>query len=183
MALHLPQGADDAARDLLEAELRTRFAASGELAIYSNHTLRGRVLEVFDQTFAVTYVLRAIAVFVGAVGIALGLGILVAERQRETGVLRAIGASPRQVGGLVMGEAGWIGLHSAIAGLACGGALAVVLAQVVNRAFFGWTIDMAVPWAELLWLPVWVCALAMAAALLPARRAARIPVAESVREE
>lgn len=183
MALHLPDDADEEMRVRLESELRSRFAAAGELAIYSNQTLRGRVLEVFDQTFAVTYVLRAIAVFVGAVGIALGLGILVAERQRETGVLRAIGASPRQVGGLVMGEAGWIGLHSAIAGLACGAALAVALAQVVNRAFFGWTIDMAVPWRELLWLPVWVCALAMAAALVPARRAARVPVAESVRDE
>ena len=183
MALHLPEHAGDSAREALEAELRQRFAASGELAIYSNRALRQRVLEVFDQTFAVTYVLRAIAVIVGVVGIALGLGILVTERQRETGVLRAIGASPGQVGGLVMGEAGWIGLHSALAGLACGGVLAVALAQVVNRAFFGWTIDMAVPWNELLWLPLWVCALAMAAALLPARRAARVPVAESVREE
>lgn len=183
MALHLPEGAGDDGRAVLEAELRQRFASAGELAVYSNRALRQRVLDVFDQTFAVTYVLRAIAVIVGVVGIALGLGILVAERQRETGVLRAIGASPRQVGGLVMGEAGWIGLHSALAGLACGGVLAVALAQVVNRAFFGWTIDMALPWRELLLLPLWVCALAMAAALAPARRAARVPVAESVREE
>ena len=51
----------------------------------SNRDLRTRVFEIFDQTFAVTYVLRTIAVIVAIVGICLTLTTLIAERSRELG--------------------------------------------------------------------------------------------------
>ncbi len=69
------------------------------------------------------------------------------EREREIGVLRAIGASRRQVLGIFLGEAALIGLTASIVGLLSGSLLAVILTWVVNKAFFGWTIAFSYPLA------------------------------------
>ena len=90
LALYLKK---DANPEAVAEEFRDRFSAKGEFSIYSNRLLRTRIFEIFDQTFAVTYVLRTIAVLVAVVGIFLGLTTLVTERSRELGIMRAIGAS------------------------------------------------------------------------------------------
>ena len=70
IALYLKAGADPAE---IGNDFRQHFSRSGEFSIYSNRLLRTRIFEIFDQTFAVTYVLRAIAVIVAIVGIFLNL--------------------------------------------------------------------------------------------------------------
>ncbi|MGH7936584.1 MAG: ABC transporter permease, partial [Chthoniobacterales bacterium] len=165
------------------ADFRSRFSHRGEFSIYSNRALRTRIFEIFDQTFAVTYVLRTIAVIVAVVGIFLGLTTLVAERARELGVLRSIGASARQVQRLLLWESGMIGLLASLLGIVSGLCLAVVLTGVINRAFFGWTIQLAFPWASLAWTPLWIVAAAIFAGWIPAWRASRINVAEAIRSE
>ena len=90
LGLYLKKGADP---EKVAEAFRGRFSKSGEFSIYSNRLLRTRIFEIFDQTFAVTYVLRTIAVLVAIVGIFLGLTTLVTERSRELGVMRSIGAS------------------------------------------------------------------------------------------
>ena len=128
---------------------RDRFSQRGEFSTYSNRLLRTRIFEIFDQTFAVTYVLRTIAVLVAVVGIFLGLTTLVTERSRELGVLRSIGASAAQIRRLLLWESGMIGLLASVLGLASGLCLSLVLTGVINRAFFGWTIQLAFPWWSL----------------------------------
>ncbi|MDQ6861248.1 MAG: FtsX-like permease family protein [Verrucomicrobiota bacterium] len=167
----------------LTSDFRARFSQTGQFIVLSNRELRVRVFEIFDQTFAVTYVLRTIAVIVAIVGICLTLTILIAERSRELGVLRAIGASVVQVRKLLLWESAMIGLLAALVGLASGLCLSVVLTGVINRAFFGWTIQLAFPWGSLAFTPVWIVAAAILAGLLPAWRAGRLVVAEALREE
>ena len=164
-------------------QFRRRFSGHGEFAIYSNRLLRTRIFEVFDQTFAVTYVLRTIAVLVAVVGIFLGLTTLVAERSRELGVLRSIGASAAQIRRLLLWESGMIGVLASVLGIASGLCLSLVLTGVINRAFFGWTIQLAFPWTSLAWTPVWIIAASVAAGWIPAWRASRLNIAEAVRSE
>lgn len=180
IAVYLKKGSE--ARALME-DFRRRFSALGEFSIYSNRTLRTRIFEIFDQTFAVTYVLRTIAVVVAVIGIFLGLTTLVAERTQELGVLRAIGASAAQIRRLLLWESGMIGLLASVLGLAAGLCLAIVLTGVINRAFFGWTIQLAFPWASLAGTPLWIVAAALVAGWIPAWRAGRLNVAEAVRSE
>ncbi len=170
-----PQGLAD--------DFRRQFSHRGEFSIYSNRALRTRIFEIFDQTFAVTYVLRTIAVLVAVVGIFLGLTTLVAERAHELGVLRSIGASAAQVQRLLLWESGMIGLLASALGMAAGLCLALVLTGVINRAFFGWTIQLAFPWASLAWTPLWIVAAAIVAGWIPAWRAGRLNVAEAIRSE
>jgi putative ABC transport system permease protein len=173
----------DASPQVVGDAFRTHFSQRGEFSIYSNRALRTRIFEIFDQTFAVTYVLRTIAVVVAVVGIFLGLTTLVAERSHELGVLRAIGASAGQVQRLLLWESGMIGLLASLLGIAAGFCLALVLTGVINRAFFGWTIQLAFPWLSLAWTPLWIIAAAVLAGWIPAWRAGRLNVSEAVRSE
>jgi len=180
LGLYLKKGADP---ETVAEAFRDRFSKSGEFSIYSNRLLRTRIFEIFDQTFAVTYVLRTIAVLVAIVGIFLGLTTLVTERSRELGVMRSIGASAAQIRRLLLWESGMIGLLASALGLASGLCLSLILTGVINRAFFGWTVQLAFPWWSLAWTPIWIVAAAVVAGWIPAWRAGRINVAEAVRSE
>lgn len=167
----------------LGTELREKFGTGAEYAIYSNASLRGRIFEIFDQTFAVTYVLRTISVIVAVLGVSLTLTTLVTEREREIGIMRAIGSSATQVRRAFLAESVLIGLLASIVGLAAGACLAMVLTWVINLAFFGWTVQLRYPWDLLAWTPVWIIGAAALAGLLPAARAARIQPAAALRSE
>ena len=167
----------------LATEFRSKYGTRGEYSVYTNADLRRRIMDIFDQTFAVTSVLRAIAVFVAVAGVVLSLTTLIIEREREIGVLRSQGASPGQIKGLVFTEAGLIGLFASIVGIACGAAMAMVLTWVINKAFFGWTIELRYPLDVLFGTPLWIIPAAVAAAWLPALRASRIPPAQALRFE
>jgi putative ABC transport system permease protein len=176
--LHDPKKADT-----IGAELRDKFGKDTEYAIYSNASLRQRIFEIFDQTFAVTYVLRTISVIVAVLGVSLTLTTLVTEREREIGIMRAIGSSSGQVRRAFLAESALIGLLASVVGLAAGACLAMVLTWVINLAFFGWTVQLRYPWDLMAWTPVWIIAAAAVAGLLPATRAARIQPATALRSE
>ena len=176
--LHDPRQADS-----LGAELRQHFGRDTEYAIYSNASLRQRIFQIFDQTFAVTYVLRTISVIVAVLGVSLTLTTLVTEREREIGMMRAIGASADQVRRAFLAESALIGLLASIVGLAAGACLAVVLTWVINLAFFGCTVQLRYPWDLMAWTPVWIIAAAALAGLLPAARASGLHPAAALRSE
>lgn len=174
---------DPAQADKVAAAFREKFGTSGEFAIYDNAALRARVKEIFDQTFAVTYALRAIAIFVAVAGVLFSLSILVMEREREIGVLRAVGASRGQILGIFLIEALFLAVSALLCGMVSGAVLAMVLTWVINQAFFGWTIALQYPVLLLATTPLWFLPAAILAALLPAWRASRVPPAQAVRFE
>src|ERR1700732_2499298 len=128
--------------DEVTKAFRSEFSRDGQFVIFSNQSLRRRVFEIFDQTFAVTHVLLAIALFVAITGIFLSLTILITERQRELAILRAIGASAGQIRKMLLTETAMLGALAAMVGMVSGICLAMVLTGVINRAFFGWTIHL-----------------------------------------
>ena len=136
---------------------------------------------MFNQTFAVTHILRVIALLVAVIGIALNLTVLVKEREREIGTLRAIGVSRRQVRGLIIWESALVGMMAVLLGTGTGIALSIVLTEVINKAFFGWTIPFQIPWDQLLWTPVWMLPAAILASLWPANQASRRNIIDAVR--
>jgi putative ABC transport system permease protein len=151
--------------------------------VIRNRELRQEILEIFDRSFVLTYVLEAIAVLVAMLGIVNTLVTAVLERRREFATLRAIGASTRQVERLVLWEAAYLGLIGAVLGVVGGLLLALVLIHVINKQSFGWTIQMTVPGGVILQAVGLALTAALVAGYWPARWAARQPVVEGLREE
>jgi putative ABC transport system permease protein len=94
-----------------------------------------------------------------------------------------VGAFRKQVEKTVLIEAGMIGFFSLILGLLCGFLLSLLLIYVINKQSFGWTIQFSIPfWSLFQWGAV-VMVTSLIAGFIPARRAARMNVIESLRME
>lgn len=181
--VYLDQGADlDLVRERMAARLSEVGGRLPPLLI-SNAELRKEVLEIFDRTFLLTYVLEAIAVVIAMLGIVNTLVTSVLERRREFATLRAIGAGERQIGQLVLWEATYLGLIGIGLGLVGGGALAVLLIEVINKQSFGWTIHMILPLGGILQAVGLAAAATLMAGYFPSRWAARQSIVEGLREE
>lgn len=151
--------------------------------IISNTELRKEILEIFDRTFLLTYVLEAIAVVIAMLGIVNTLVTSVLERRREFATLRAIGGSSGQIRQLVLWEALYLGAVGISLGLVGGGLLSLLLIKVINKQSFGWTIQMIVPVGALIQVVVLAIIATLVAGYFPARWAARQPIVEGLREE
>ncbi len=162
---------------------RLRSAGGVPPLIISNAQLRQEILDIFDRTFLLTYVLEAIAVVIAMLGIVNTLVTSVLERRREFATLRAIGGSNGQIRQLVLWEAAYLGAVGIMLGSVGGGALSLLLIKVINKQSFGWTIQTIIPIGALA-QAIGLAALAtLAAGYFPARWAARQPVVEGLREE
>jgi putative ABC transport system permease protein len=162
-------------------QIRNGYPKSDAYAIHSNRELRASVDQIFDQTFAVTYLLRGIALVVAVVGITLNLIVLIKERERELAILRAVGTSIWQIAGLVLVEAFLLAALSVGIGIVAGCALAFVLTEVINKTFFGWTIPLQIPWEQLGSIPLVLLPIALLAGLAPAIQAGRTAIVEAIR--
>ncbi len=160
-------------------------AAGGGLPplVISNTELRKEILDIFDRTFLLTYVLEAIAVVIAMLGIVNTLVTSVLERRREFATLRAIGGSAEQIRQLVLWEAAYLGVVGIALGLIGGGLLSLLLIKVINKQSFGWTIQMIVPIGALSQAVVLAVIATLVAGYFPARWAARQPVIDGLREE
>jgi putative ABC transport system permease protein len=149
----------------------------------SSAQIRAVSLKIFDRSFAVTYWLQAIAIGIGLFGVAASFSAQVLARRKEFGLLAHLGLTRRQILGVVALEgAAWTTL-GALAGLALGLAVAVVLVKVVNPQSFHWTMDMMLPWARLLALCGAVVVAGTLTAWLAGRAAASKEAVLAVKED
>ena len=180
VAIYLSPGADPDAvrRRILEA-----VPGRGDLLLLANRALKARVLEIFDQTFAITYALEFIALVVAALGILNAQMAAVLERQREVGILRAVGCSRRQILAMVLAEAGLLGIAANLLGAAVGLALSAILIHVINFQSFGWSIQFHFPTREVIQVTALALGTALFAGAVPASVAAALPPVEALRHE
>jgi putative ABC transport system permease protein len=136
--------------------------------------------QVINRQIDLAAVLSLLALIIGYLGIVTNLTLSITERVRELGLLRALGMSSRQVGAAVRFESAIIAALGALVGTALG-------------LFVGWTLQraltsdgitvLAIPWGTLAVYVGVAVVVGMAAGLLPARRAGRVPVLEAIAEE
>jgi putative ABC transport system permease protein len=170
--------------DLAVAKLRNEIIdrMGDKVDMYSGKGLRGAVLRIFDETFAVTTVLLLIALVIAALGIATTLTVMVLERSQQLNTLFAVGASFRQIRTMIFWEAGFMVVIGELAGVVCGFLLSYLLVYVINRQSFGWTFLYGVDWGSLgLSIPL-IMITALAAALPAVKMVFRQPPATLLRE-
>ncbi len=168
-------GADRAAvRRSIDSLLKSRFP---QVEALSNDEFVDRQVEQINQLLFLIYALLALAVIVSLFGIVNTLVLSITERTRELGMLRAVGTSRRQVKRMIRYEA----VITALIGGVLGVALGVVLAVLVSRVIDNFHLTVSVP--SILVLLVLSGVAGVGAAVLPARRAARLDVLEALAYE
>jgi len=127
--------------------------------------------------------MAALMAIVGALGLASAMSASVLERTREFGVIRSVGGAPGAVLGIVMSEGAAIGLMSWFVAIAVSLPLSIVVGNLVGRLAFRVSLPLVIsPRALLLWLAIIIVGSAAATAI-PARRASRLTVRESLAYE
>jgi len=134
----------------------------------------------FINTFLLVF--AAIALFVGSFMIANTFSMVVRQRRRETAVIRALGASPRQVFASFVGQAAIIGLVGSALGLAGGFGLLSLIRRVFDS--MDMPLSGAIPWSVAgLVIPVVVgVAVSCLSAALPAWRASKVAPVDAMRD-
>ncbi|MBB5730257.1 FtsX-like permease family protein [Sphingomonas prati] len=158
-------------------------ALSGQVEVASPATLRAFALTLFDRSFAITYVLEAVAVLVGLAGVATTVSAQTIARIREFGMLRHIGAGRRQIVTMLGAEGALLGGVGGVAGIALGLGLSQILIHVVNPQSFNWTMTTRVPVPLIAGVAASLIVAAAATAMLAGRRAVAVDAVRAVRED
>jgi len=180
LALRLAPGVS---AEVVTRELQDALAGRQQLLIRPNADLRRDIMVVFDRTFAITVALRMLATGVAFIGVLNALLLLQMEKQREVGILRALGLTGRQLGRLVMVETGLMGLAAGLLAMPTGYALALILVYVINRRSFGWTLQIAAEPGTFIQALFVALAAALLAGIYPALKMGRMAAAEVIRNE
>lgn len=134
----------------------------------------GSILDVLTMAVGL---LGGISLLVGGVGILTIMTIAVAERTPEVGLLRALGASRRQISALFLGEAVVLAVIGGLAGIGLGVGGAWLLHHLIPA------LPVYTPLSYALLALGLSALIGLLAGVLPARRAARLPVVDALRAE
>jgi putative ABC transport system permease protein len=164
----------------------SRAAIDRVVADFPNVTVRDRaefraeMTRQINQVINLFYSLLGLAILIALFGIVNTLALSIFERVRELGLLRAVGATRRQLRSMIRWEAVIIAILGAVLGLVVG-------------VFFGWTVVRAsrgigitaftLPGGQLV---LFVAAAGLAgilAAILPGRRAAKVDMLRAITTE
>jgi putative ABC transport system permease protein len=146
-------------------------------ALEDQASFKESITSEIDQVIQLVYALLALALLIALIGIANTLALSVHERRREIGLLRAVGMTRGQVRRTVR----WESLMISVLGVALGCALAIGSAWGIVRALADQDVStFALPTAQLVVIAGIACAAGVVAAVLPARRAARLDVLRAV---
>ena len=154
------------------AQLDKALAAFPEVEVSSKSQFITGQTEWIGQILAILWVLLALAVIVSLFGIVNTLVLATFERRRELGTLRAMGMSRRQLRRMVRHESVITALMGALPGIGVG----LALAAAVVAALGEYGLEFVIPTGALVAVAVIAVLAGMAAAVLPARRAARTDV-------
>jgi putative ABC transport system permease protein len=118
------------------------FAEPGEIQQIS--------MKIFDRSFAITYVLEAVAIIIGLFGVAASFSSQTLARAKEFGMLRHLGVTRQQILFLLAGEGALLTSMAILVGSLLGLCISLILIFIVNPQSFHWTMQLHIPWNLLL---------------------------------
>jgi putative ABC transport system permease protein len=173
--INLPGGPSEAQKARVERGLE-RFP---DTRVQTRQQWIDKEDEEISQFLLLLYVLLALSVIISLFGMVNTLALSVFERTRELGMLRAVGMTRRQTRRMVRHES----VITALIGAALGLPLGIFLALLVTQALSDYDLQFAIPAGALISFVIVSVVAGIVAAILPARRAARLRVLEALQYE
>jgi putative ABC transport system permease protein len=167
--------------DVIESQLADLVVQYPALTLFGPGEYRQQVLSQGFERLAIFYIMLAFVAVPSLFALANTLGISVIERTREVGMLRAVGATRRQVRRLITAESLLLAIIGIILGVLAGIWLGYILVQGLN--VFGYPVHYSFPWSGVLLAAVVGLIMGLLAALLPARAAARMSIVRALHYE
>jgi putative ABC transport system permease protein len=159
--------------------LKDDVAGFADAKVQTRDEFKANFIKPIKKVINLLYALLALSVIVSLVGIINTLVLTIFERTRELGMLRAVGMTRRQVRMMIRYES----IVTALMGAALGMVVGVFLAALVTQALSGQGVVFAVPWLQLVYFIVAAILVGILAAVIPARRAARLNVLQALQYE
>ncbi len=145
--------------------------------------IRQLSLKIFDRSFAVTYLLEAIAMVIGLFGVAATFSAQTFARAKEFGMLRHVGVSRRQILAMLAMEGGMLTVIGIAAGFVLGALVSLILVFVINPQSFHWSMQLHMPWALLVSVALALLVSAVFTAMASGRGAVAQSAIQAVRED
>ncbi len=163
-----------------DAALKSDLAAFPTLIVQTKQEFIDANSKSIDQAQSLIDVLLILSVIIAALGVVNTLALSVLERSRELGLLRALGLTRRQTRSMVRWEAVIIALLGAVLGLVIGAGMGTAVVRALASQGLS---KLSFPATQLLAYVVAAFVIGVLAAVLPARRAARLNVLDAIAME
>ena len=159
-----------------------QFCRDEHLLLQSQQDFRDWINRMMAGVLASMWLLMALVFVVASLGVVNTLTMNALERTRDFGVLRAIGMLRRQVRKMVLGQALTLAAVSVLPGVAVGCALAGLM-NISTKAILGRQVPFTIDVPFVIGCAAAAVLVSLLAALLPARRMARLPLVRALKYE
>jgi putative ABC transport system permease protein len=173
--INTPGGVSDANTQTLKNDV-ANFA---DAKVQTRDQFKSNFEKPINSLLNLLFALLALSVIVSLVGIVNTLVLTVFERTREIGMLRAVGMTRRQVRMMIRYES----IVTSLMGAALGIAVGTFLALLITHALSSQGIVFAFPFLQAVYFVLAAILIGILAAVLPARRAAKLNVLEALQYE
>lgn len=163
--------------------IRAKLAGKYPALISTQREFKDEIGKAIDAFYAVMRITVILALGVAFLGIVTSLLISVAERTREIGILKALGAIPAQIATSIVLEALVLAMVGLALALPAGNLFASFMEGPVAKTFAGWSMPHHYPVDLLGQLLVALPLVSFVAAWIPARQAAGVKVTEAIEYE
>jgi putative ABC transport system permease protein len=175
--VHLQPGADTPA---IQQQVEALLADNPEVGVRSQADFLAQLTSQVDTAVVMLYVLLGLSILIAVLGIINTLALSILERTRELGLLRAVGMPRSQLTQMVAVESVVIALFGALLGVLVGSALGTAVVRAVPEELVS---VLSLPWASTALVLGLAVLVGLAAAVLPAVRAARTDLLRAIAYE
>jgi putative ABC transport system permease protein len=175
--LRLQQGAD---ADAIRQQVAALLADNPEVGVRSQADFLAQLTSQVDTAVVMLYVLLGLSILIAVLGIINTLALSILERTHELGLLRAVGMPRSQVTQMVAVESVVIATFGALLGVLVGSALGAAVVRAVPDEFIA---VLSLPWRSMTVFLGLTVLVGLAAAIIPAVRAARTDVLRAIAYE
>lgn len=130
-----------------------------------------------NSILAIVYALLGLSIVIALIGVVNTLALSVMERTREIGLLRAVGTQRRQLKRMIRWESVLVSVIGALLGLGLGVGLGAAVVSALGTSF---VTTLAIPVSTIVVVLVLAALFGVAAAMWPARRAAKLDILQAI---